>query len=388
MSSAAEPGDDIPEELLDAVESVLGDKVEDVLEELADDSPDLEPYTPESAIDEFLESKRGDTVKSTRESYRTSLAHFVEFCEQNDINEMSELTGSDLTRYRTYRREESCEEPLAPKTMKDEQWLMNAFISHLEAIDAVKPELSDAVKIPDIDEEEEVRDEHLPRERQEQIIDYLEQYRYATAEHVTWLLLSVRGVRRCTVIALDVEDFDPEERKLELHHRPDQDTRLKNARKSERHLSLPEHVAEVIEDFIENNRHDVTDDYGRRPLLTSRYGRLSPSTIAKYVYKWSRPCVIQEGCPHGENPEDCEAMENADAASKCPSSKSPHTVRKGYITHHCKEGFPLEFLAEQADVSEDILRKHYDQSGKDDKRDLHERIFDEFYGDDEDGFYA
>jgi len=393
MSAGADLPDDIDDDLstaklLSLMESMMGDKLEDVLSEALDDSPDLVPYSPAEAIDEFLEAKRGDTTASTREEYRTSLDHFVDFCEQEGIDEMSDLDGNDLTSYRTYRREESWHETLSPKTMKDEQWLMNAFIRHLETVDAVKPGLSDAVKIPDVDDEDEVRDEYLPHDRQTRIVEHLGQYEYATAEHVTWLLLSTRGFRRCTVRAPDLEDFDADEQKLELHNRPEEGTRLKNGKKSERNLNLPDRVVTVLEDYIENHRHDVTDDYGRRPLITTQYGRVSKTTISKYVYKWTRPCEVRGTCPHDRDPRECEAMESAGDAPKCPDSKSTHTIRKGYFTYHCNNGVPRRILADQADVSEKILEKHYDMGDKEDKRELNRRVFDEFYGDDEEGFYA
>ncbi|WP_430639364.1 tyrosine-type recombinase/integrase [Haloferax volcanii] len=401
MSAGADLPDDIDDDIsrqkmFSLMESMMGDvmadamadKMKDIIMEAVDDSPDLISFTPEEAIDEFIESKKGDTTKNTREAYRKSLHHFVDFCERNEIDEMRNLDGTDLTSYRTYRREESWEDTLSPKTMKDEQWLMNAFISHLETVDAVEQDLSDAVKIPDVDEEDEVRDEYLPHDRQTSIIEHLGQYKYATAEHVTWLLLSTRGVRRCTVRAPDLKDFDAEKQKLELYNRPEEGTRLKNGKKSERNLSLPDRVVTVLQDYIKNHRHDVTDDYGRQPLITTQYGRVSKTTISKYVYKWTRPCEIRGSCPHDRDQNTCVAMESAGNAPKCPDSKSTHTIRKGYFTYHCNNGVPKKILSDQADVSEKILEKHYNMADKEDKRELNRKVFDEFYGNDEEGFYA
>lgn len=50
-------------------------------------------------------------------------------------------------------------------------------------------------------------------------------------------------------------------------------------------------VREILDDYVAHKRPDVTDEHGREPLLATGRGRLSKSTIRKYVYKWSRPCV-------------------------------------------------------------------------------------------------
>lgn len=56
------------------------------------------------------------------------------------------------------------------------------------------------------------------------------------------------------------------------------------------------------------------------------------------------------------------------AASKCPSSRSAHTIRRGYITHELSAGVDRSYVCERCDVPEDIVKLHYDE------RDERERL--------------
>ncbi|WP_202613924.1 hypothetical protein [Halostella pelagica] len=115
---------------------------------------------------------------------------------------------------------------------------------------------------------------------------------------------------------LDLEDFDVDDQALCLRHRPDEGTPLKNGPTGERDVSLHPHVAAVGEDYIDGpNRFNVTDEYGRSPLITTRQGRPSLSTLQNWIYRITWPCKVGEPCPHDEDPETCEAA-NYDQASK------------------------------------------------------------------------
>ncbi|MFB6187897.1 MAG: site-specific integrase, partial [Halobacteriaceae archaeon] len=48
-------------------------------------------------------------------------------------------------------------------------------------------------------------------------------------------------------------------------------------------------------------------------------------------------------------------------ASQCPSSKSPHAVRRGAATHWLNEDLPERVVSDRANMSPEILRKHYDR---------------------------
>lgn len=78
----------------------------------------------------------------------------------------------------------------------------------------------------------------------------------------------------------------------------------------------------------------------------------------------TRPCFYGEECPHDRDPGECEAAGNSDQAYDCPSAKSPHTWRRGHITHLLGNDVPLEIVSGRADVSPDVIDDHYDSRDK------------------------
>ncbi|MDZ7687639.1 MAG: site-specific integrase [Halobacteriales archaeon] len=153
--------------------------------------------------------------------------------------------------------------------------------------------------------------------------------------------------------ALDVEDFEPEEPCLRLRHRPETGTPLKNAEGAERDLALGDFYAQVIQDYIDENRHDVQDEHGRNPLITSANGRLCKGSYRIFAYKVSLPCWTST-CPHGKERSTCDWTVK-EHLSKCPSSRSPHDFRRSSISYHLKEGLPPEVVSDRVDASIDVI---------------------------------
>ncbi|WP_440765532.1 hypothetical protein [Natronorubrum sp. DTA7] len=65
-------------------------------------------------------------------------------------------------------------------------------------------------------------------------------------------------------------------------------------------------------------------------------------------------------CPHDRDPEDCEATEYGHYYD-CPSSLSPHTIRRGAITHQLRADISEKIASDRCDVSSEILERHYDR---------------------------
>ena len=53
--------------------------------------------------------------------------------------------------------------------------------------------------------------------------------------------------------------------------------------------------------------------------------------------------------------------------STCPSSVTPHPIRRGYITHLLKRGVPVEVVSERCNVSPGIIDEHYDVRSAEEK---------------------
>ena len=252
---------------------------------------------------------------------------------------------------------------------------LRVFLRWAVSIDAVDPELPDKVQSPSLRKGENEKTTHIDTETAEQILRYLRKYEYATLPHVVWELYWSSGMRRGASRALDVSDFDMEERYVDVKHRPETGTPLKNKYEGERPVSLSEAVTTVIQDWIDSQRPDVTDDYGRSPLLSTKYGRAHGQTLQKYIYQWSRPCVIGLDCPHGRDPDDCDAMDNNSAAHLCPDSVAPHDIRRSSITHALRQDAPVTAVSDRSDVSPDVLEKHYNQMSAEEKMEKRREFF-------------
>jgi hypothetical protein len=98
--------------------------------------------------------------------------------------------------------------------------------------------------------------------------------------------------------------------------------------------------------------------------------------IQRNIYTATRPCFYTGECPHDRDLEDCEAT-NYSTASKCPSSKSPHTLRRGYITAALNAGQPVDVTAERTNVSREVLDKNYDARTESEKREVRRRFLKE-----------
>ncbi len=320
---------------------------------------ELEPITPDDALELYLDHRRREVTEATLRSHRSRLGHFVRWCaDEKGIDNLNHLTGRNLHEFRLWRRD--LNGGLAPVTEKTQMDTLRVFIRFLETIDAVKPDLSQKVLSPDLNDKENVRDVMLERDRAEAILEYLATFEYASRAHVVLALEWHTMLRRGAVRALDLDDYHPGDRCLEVRHRPDTGTPIKNQEDGERMVALSQGICDLLDDWITYARPDVTDEHGREPLITTTYGRIANTTPTRIVYEMTRPCRIGTPCPLDRDPDECEAAAH-EHASKCPESVSSHAVRRGAITHHLQSDVPLEVVSARANVGPDVLEKHYDR---------------------------
>lgn len=351
-------GDLSPEELFSTMSNVVGEAVEDKTE------ASLKPKTPKEAVDKYFESRDFESEATSYTQSSSLYNFFVPWCESRGIKNVNDLDGDLLSDYRVWRRDESSDEvdKLSPKTEESQQKILSTFIKHCETFSAVRPNLHNLVFIPDLDDEDEVREVILNPERAKKTLDWLEKYEYASADHAIFTLFASAGLRVGAINSLDLTDVRGGDNGpfLNLEHRPSTGTSLKNGKKSDRHVAIDD-VHEVITDFMTDRRpSDITDDHGREPLFATKHGRMAKSTIRQSVYAWTRPCKLGEDCPVGKDPEDCRGAQRRNWASQCEESVSCHPVRKGYITAELNAQVPRFLLSERCDVSEKIIDKHYD----------------------------
>ena len=317
----------------------------------------LEPIEPEAALELFLKDKEAELAETTIKSHDYRLRHFVRWCHEQGIENLNTLTGRQLHEYRLWRREDGDLNKVTEKTQMDS---LRSFVRWLEAVDGVEQDLSEKVLSPTITADENSRDVMLESDHASSVLSHLEKYEYAGPQHVSLTLMWHTMMRVGGVQALDVDDYDADEQYIQVRHRPDTGTPIKNKGDGERLVALSDDICELLDDWLENKRPDVTDEYDREPLLASRQGRLQKTTLRMYVYRWTRPCAHGEECPHDRDPDDCEATVR-DAASKCPSSVSPHAIRRGSITHSLNSEVPDKVVSDRANVSPQVIEQHYDR---------------------------
>ncbi|NLV09992.1 tyrosine-type recombinase/integrase [Halomicrobium mukohataei] len=364
-----------------------GDDVRDMLEEIreaVDDDADLEPTPPREAFDLWLQQL--DRAESTIESYQYRVRPFLEFCDANGIETLDQLTTRTVKEFEAERRGD-----LQKQTLNNQFGTIRQFLEYCHDLEAVTEDVVRAINVPELTKEDRVNTEKLIAERAKPTLENLEKYRYASRDHVLFLLLWRTTARIGTLHSLDLKDVyvdeeDRERLRVELaegghspdaveqileeaelpfifpRNRADQGTNLKNRDDGERVINIADHVAEIVQDYIEVNRYEVTDDEGRHPLFTTRKGsgRLARSTMRNWIYILTQPCEFGGECPHDRDPETCEAREHG-KGSKCPSSRSPHKIRTGSITWHRDNGWPVADLADKADTGEDLIKGVYDQ---------------------------
>lgn len=324
----------------------------------ADGGDYVPELSPREARERWLAKLRASRAESTVSAYHYRTKHFVEWCEERDIPSINSLNGWLIDEFEADRRAQG----LKIISLNNELGTLKKLLEYCAQIEVVDESLPDKVDPPQVPAEDDVDDTRLAEEDALQLLSYYEKdpkARHSRA-HVLLTLAWFAGPPRLGAIrGLDIGDYHPKEQYVEYHHRPDEETPLKNDARGERAVSLPDRAVEVIDGYIEKNRFDVRDDYGREPLLTSQRGRPSRNAIRSWMYLGTVPCLHTE-CPHGNDPDTCEFIDYS-KASQCPSSRSPHQVRTGAITWMRNRGVPVDVVSARANASVSVIEKHYDK---------------------------
>jgi len=318
----------------------------------------LEPLDPETGLEMYLRDKEAELAASSVKSHRYRLKHFLRWCDKEDIDNLNDLTGRKIQQYRLWRRDDGDLSIASEKTQMD---TLRVFVRWAESVDAVEQDLSTKVRSPSMTPEQNTRDEMLDTEEAEDVLDYLVKYQYASCRHITVALMWHTMMRVSSVHALDVDDYNRDEQYIEVRHRPQTDTPIKNKNDGERLVALSDDICMLLDDWLEDQRPNVTDDYGREPLVATVQGRANKTTLRKYVYQATRPCFRGADCPEERDPEECEAAIKDQQAFRCPANVSPHAIRRGSITHSLNSDLPDNVVSDRANVSPAVIEQHYDR---------------------------
>ncbi|MFC7230694.1 tyrosine-type recombinase/integrase [Saliphagus sp. GCM10025308] len=312
----------------------------------------LDPIEPRDAQALYLKHKATEVATKTLQAHRYRTNHFIRWCEANDIVNLNHLTGRNIQEYRLWRQDDG---DLAKITLNQQMSTLRVFLKWCGSIEAVPADLYQKVMIPRVSTEESRRDETLDTETAEAILDHLSTFNYASLEHAVVAVLWETGIRLGAANSLDVQDINIDGEWIQLVHRPDTGTVLKNGASGERPIAITMELATLLEDYIENGRIDKVDKHGREPLFTTAMGRMHRSTLRGVVYRTTAPCFRNDPCP------DCTGTDNR----KCPEAVSPHAIRRGSITHYLTQDVPVEVVGDRMNVSRNVLDKHYDKRSED-----------------------
>lgn len=321
----------------------------------------LEPMHPREAVNEYLSEVEAELAAATAQNYRYRLKKFLDWAEQAELGNMNDLHGNQLQAFK-----KDLMDDLAKITVKNHLSTTRKFVRYCEDRNVAPEGVSRKIRLPTIHKGEDVRDDHITQDEIAKILDFCEIYEFATLRHTAFYLLVETGLRSGALTGLDVRDYDAEHNIISVRHRPDEETPLKNKTQSERDVYLREHPdreydpAEVLHHYLDQYHPFVDDKYGRIPLLGGNQGRLHYTTIQRNIYALTRPCHYTNKCPHDRVIQECEAN-SYNSASKCPSSVSPHVLRKRAATDLRKEEVPKDVAEERLNMTGEVLDKHYDK---------------------------
>ena len=326
--------------------------------------------SPREAWQRYINRRRTGLAESSVSTYNYRLKLWVEWCEEQGIETVRELTGWTFDQYEAVRSGKD----IAATTLNSEMETLQNHVEYLERIEAVEDGLSEKINVPDVPKGERSRETKLNTDDALALIRYYRDSEndYGKNTHALLELAWHTGARLGAIRGLDLRDYDSGEQYVEFVHRPQSDTPLKNQAHGERVVSLRREVCDAIDAYVRHERKDAHDDHGRQPLFsTIQRNRPGKNTVRTWSYRATMPCVAG-GCPHGYDPDSCDFRKHTHA-SKCPSSRSPHHIRTGSITWHRDRGFPREVTAERVNASQDVIDEFYDKATKMERMQLRRR---------------
>lgn len=339
--------------------------------------PDEPPIN--DVLDSFLEERKVDKAASTYYNNKGHLEHFREWCQTRNLSTMGELSPHNLLQYKIVLKKDNTKNRT---TVGNYFSSIRTFFTWANKYGYCDENIPTAMESDEFSKSGNPRTRMIPFQQAQAVLDYLGKFRYATNYHAIFTILWHTGCRRAALCGLDKDDWKPvKEREhgeyglLDFNHRPDTGTPLKNDEGGEREVIIWAEYGEIIQDYIDIQRKNKTDQYGRDPLITSQGGRYKPNSIQPVVNAMTRPCKVGLDCPGGRDPDKCEAV-YFDNAPQCPDSYSPHPLRRAAITYHLEEkNWTYEGASGRFDVSVDVLKKHYDQSSKEGRRKTRASMF-------------
>jgi len=320
---------------------------------------DLREVSAQEAAEQFKKWAKDEYQPSTYENHCTTVNLFVSWLRDTEFT-FTEVDGWVTGQFEDWLREQD----YANVTRKQYLSQLRAFLRWGSRRNVVKSGVAEKVELPNLSRDDVRSDTSIGPDRVQRILDYMDRYRRASREHIIILLLFRTGARLGALRGVDLSMVHLQRNKpqIEVRHRPEIGCPLKNGernkREAERPILIDEETAQVVAEYIEHHRKDVTDSHGNRPLLTTKHGRVSDSVIKKTVKQWTCPAATEGECPiHDHRPSRREV---GSCARECGHTNA-HSLRKASITHFLNRGVSVEVVSDRMNVSIETIQNHYDR---------------------------
>jgi hypothetical protein len=349
----------------------------------------LEPITPQEAEEMYLDERKEDARYATMRTIKDGVGLFIEWTNESGIDNMNNIQGRELRRFKNWCQDTSDNNTVSLNGIMS---VLRRFLVFCVETEAVYSDVPNKTPVPNVPDDEGVSYDKPSDEEVNAALDFLETHEPCSRRHVEFRLIKELGNRVGAVRAIDKDDVidkdDEEGPAIRLRHRPEKGfedergTPLKNGKDGQRHQNISQELSDLITRYVNSpQRPDVEDKFGREPLLTTENGRPEITTIRRDLYKLTRPCEYSDECPHDRDITSCTATTSR-YASECPSSQSPHPLRRWSIEHQIESGVSKELLTDRVDVSVPVLNEHYDTRTAERKRkhrlEVLEKIFDDY----------
>lgn len=311
----------------------------------------------QEAEEAYINERETELSDSSIQNHRYQIKQFRQWCSDNSIATIDNIEAIDISRF---RRDRSTE--INNNTLYNQLSVLRLFLSYCSRMQWCDEHLSESIVLPRRDGQ--ARHTSIDADRVEAILSELDDYRFASVDHVILSLLWTTGMRIGALRSLDVQDVHTDEKWLNVAHRPTEGTPLKNKNNSERQINIHDWVVDVLDAWMSDRRPNSTDGYGRSPLIATTSGRAARSTIRGHVYRLTACGALGSGC------------ECSDYPSKCPDAVAPHDIRRSSISAWLNKGVDPNLLSDRVDTSEDMMDKHYDVRSASEKRKSRRDAFD------------
>ncbi|MEA5407711.1 site-specific integrase [Haloarculaceae archaeon H-GB2-1] len=152
---------------------------------------DLEPLAPRQALEMWIDRQKAEKADETVQSYRYRVRQFVDWLDDQGINNLNDLTGRDVFRYDSARRADG----LSKNALNTQLGTIKLFLDFCVDVEAVPPVLPAKVDIPTLSKAERANEEKLSSNRADSILQQLEQFDYASRDHTMFALAWHTGAR-------------------------------------------------------------------------------------------------------------------------------------------------------------------------------------------------